>query len=213
MGKNVKVISPANLPCDCMTPPFQCEASSYADLPACTQNGLVYTVRHSSGAVVNYQCYDGEWIPIGREVDPVMGAIQSVGLLQTPLPNVGTWNDVSFNNVIKDTGGMTATNSLIVPYAGIWQFGYVLQPQLPQHTVGNMVSQMYFSSATVTAGFGRSQVNFETTNPPTPHYNLHASVTVPAPANATVKLQALPSHADMGLDYRYMWALLITRIS
>lgn len=212
MASKVKVISPSALPCDCMTPPFQCEAASFDDLPACNQNGLVYTVRHSSGAIINYQCYDGEWVPVGRESDPVMGAMEANNALQTPLPLVGVWNDISFNEVVKDTGGIVATNSLIIPYAGIWQFGYVVQPQLPQATVGNMMAQMYFSSPTVTAGFGRSAINFETTNPPDIHYNLHASVTVPTSANATVKLQVRPSHIGMGVDYRYMWALLISRI-
>lgn len=210
----VKVINPGDLPCDCMTPPLQCEVGSFAELPACSVNGMTYVVKYSNGVRVVYFCSDGEWIPVGRESDPIMAAIQTIDVLQTPLTTVGNWNDVSFNSVVKDTtGSMAATNSIILPYAGIWHLGYVLQPQLPQASVGNMVSQMFFSSSTISAGLARSQVNFETTNPPIVHYNLAASVVVPVTtSNATLKLQAFPSHSGMGIDYRYMWALLITRL-
>lgn len=210
----VKVISAAEIPCDCMAPPLQCEVSSISELPACSVNGLTYTVNHGNGIVVVYRCTDGEWIPVAREPNPVMAAIQSIGQLNTPLPAVGDWNDISFNVVLKDsTGSMTATNSIILPVTGIWHIGYVVQPQLPQLTVGNMVAQLYFSSISLANGFSRSQVNFDTTNPPVVHYEMNASVVVPVTVpNATIKLQVMPSHANMTVDYRYMWALLVTRL-
>ena len=210
----VKVISPADLPCDCMTPPLQCEVGSFDELPACTVNGMTYVVKYSNGVRVVYFCSDGEWIPVGRESDPIIAVIRTIDQLQTPLPLVGNWNDVTLTDVVKDaTGSMTASNSIILPYAGIWNIGYIVQPQLPQATVGNMIAQMRFSSSTVNTDLARSQVNFETTNPPVVHYNLSASIIVPTTAsNATLKLQVMPSHAGMGVDYRHMWAFLITRL-
>lgn len=207
----VRVISPKDLPCDCMTPPLQCKVGSLAELPSCTTNGVTYVVD-INGVEVVYYCSDGEWIPVARETAPIMAAMQG-NTLNYPLPTVGSWNDITLPDIILDTGAMAGTNSITIPYRGIWTLGFMVQPVLPQLTVGNMVAQIAYVSTGFTGPLVRDQVNFETTNPPSVHYNLTAVLDVPIfAAGASIRLQVLPSHAGMAVDYRYMYAKLVSRL-
>jgi hypothetical protein len=63
MSQQITVVSAAQMPCDCMPGPYQCNVPTEAQLPVCNRNGVVYTITAQPGMTQPYQvfCWNGVW--------------------------------------------------------------------------------------------------------------------------------------------------------
>jgi hypothetical protein len=135
MSQQITVVSAAQMPCDCMPGPYQCNVSTEAQLPACNRNGVVYTITAQPGFSQPYQmfCWNGVWyhfLPTAK----VRGfytqtTVQEFDVINTVTPDPYLEGNSTFSNIVPtyDPYGMLSSSStVLIPKTGVYQLNMVI---------------------------------------------------------------------------------------